>query len=253
MNRQLIIWIILCLAGSNHVKAQWTPQDSLWLNRILSGKDTLRLNQETKDAILKGNLLEFDRPHNSPLLQSTPELPLIKDFNEYILSRDSIISRIKWTDLPPELFIRFYNPIMPKAKYELSENFKETLERELRGYVTTPGYDFVHALNMVFSPEYRRWIHNQKNAQKLQYYNDLPSGQLHGKIKKYQADHTKKYSTPDIGTKKELPLPNTRSGIRKDSLSTNQSSFGPDSLFRAMPADSSGYKNLPTEVLPPAV
>ncbi len=244
MARSLLLFLLICFYGAHTTRAQWTAKDSLWLEGILSGKDTLRLNPETMDAIRGGSFLNREKP-NTPMMEASPEIPLVKDFKEYLQLKDSTREgRIAVTNLPSFLFIRFYNPEMPRSRYQVSEQFDDYMKQALSMYKTSAGHDFVHVLNMAFSPEYRQWIRNQKRAKLLKYYNELPSPVVHEKMKTYRAAHPENFQDLNKSKKKPLPLPLVRSS-KKDSLSTNQSSSVPDSTSLAIPVDSLEYKMPP--------
>lgn len=244
MSRSLLLFILFCIYGTHTVRAQWTAKDSLWLEGILSGKDTLRLNPETMDAIRGGTFLNREK-HNTPMMEASPEMPLIKDFKEYLQLKDSTREgRIAISQLPAYIFLRFYNPEMPRARYEVSEQFDDYVRSALDSYKTSAGHDFVHVLNMAFSPEYRQWVRNQKRAQSLKYYMDIPTPALHQKMKKHRQDNPDHYLDINRSKKKALPLPLVRSS-KKDSLSTNQPSSVPDSTSLVIPVDSLGYKKQP--------
>lgn len=81
MNKELIICILICLQGTEHLYAQWTEKDSLWLQRVLSGQDTIRLNPETRKAIEEGLLIRPENPFDKPL--DAPSLiPLTIEFTD---------------------------------------------------------------------------------------------------------------------------------------------------------------------------
>lgn len=81
MKKQLVIWCLVCLNGTEIVYAQVIENDSLRTGVILLGRDTLRLNQETLRAIEDGTFLNRDNPFDKPL-KAPPILPLGKDFRD---------------------------------------------------------------------------------------------------------------------------------------------------------------------------
>lgn len=83
---RLYILILFCLRSADYLAAQaWTKEDSVWLQNILSGKDTLRLNPETIKAIQSGTLINNPHDPASEMQQApTQILPIPKDFSEYI-------------------------------------------------------------------------------------------------------------------------------------------------------------------------
>lgn len=221
MSRILPILFISFLCGTGMLHAQWSPKDSVWLEGILSGKDTIRLNPETQNSILKGNLINPDKAF-TPLMESTPELPLFINFDEYFEAIDSAVPRkFRWADLPPSLFLRFYNPELPKELQYMSSNiFDHVRSQYFRGPQATMFFDANHLLSMALSKQYRQFESNSKKAKNLKYYNDLPSTALHKKIKNYQAAHPEKFvlKKDSVHKKNDLPLPLVTSRNKKDSI-----------------------------------
>ncbi len=102
MNKQLIIWFILCLNGTDYINAQWTETDSL-RRYILEGNDSIRLNPETLKAIEDGTFLNRENPFNQ-LLEAPRVLPITKDFWD-IAPKDSTRENIDFNTLPPSVAI----------------------------------------------------------------------------------------------------------------------------------------------------
>lgn len=253
MHKQLLIWIIICLKGSGLVQAQWTQKDSLWLQNVLSGKDSLRLNPETMKAIQGGTFLNWETP-STPKLANPNKLSIIKDFSEYI-HIDDTITKLSIKDMPAQVFMRRpWKEPKPDPRYQLSPQFYDFM-KEFEHYNAPPTYDFNHLLSSLLSSGYRRHQRNIQNATKLQYYNNLPDRDMVKKQKEYEKQQ------------RALPLPSV---TRRDSITkrdsvvvvsdsvriirdsmlvlpppTSQSSHGPDSLSLVTPADSAVYRKLP--------
>lgn len=189
LNRRFFILILCGQMGTVlPVFAQWTARDSLWLGNALSGKDTIRLNPEVMESIRRGTFLNPDRPR-TPLESMSTELPLVKDFSEYFDSQDTVRHSFVLTDLPSHIVLRHYNPERPPGMLNFSDEYYYFyLKNSTRG-MKTKGYDFVHLLNVAFSPEYRRFMKNRKNAANLKYYNDLPDAELHRKQQQFLSAH----------------------------------------------------------------
>lgn len=218
MNRRLLFLLLLGFLTVGNLRAQWTPTDSLWLKDILSGRDTLRLNPETLDAIQKGTLINPGNSPVTPMMEAARELPLLIDFEEYFQSIDSAVPRkFNWTDLPPALFLRFYNPVMPPI---IVFPVGGTAFEGPSGVFQT---DFVHPLNMLFSKTYRQFYNNSLTAKNLKYYNENPSPQQKKKMQNYATPRTDRLVVAsDSATyhrrKEALPLPLVTLWVKKDSV-----------------------------------
>ncbi|MDL2245042.1 hypothetical protein LJC54_06010 [Parabacteroides sp. OttesenSCG-928-J18] len=218
MNRRLLFFLVFGFLTVGNLWAQWTPTDSLWLKNVLSGKDTLRLNPETMDAIQKGLLINPGNKPVTPMMEAARELPLLIDFEEYFQSIDSAVPReFDWTDLPPALFIRFFNPPTPPI---LEFPMGGTTFEGPAGVFQT---DFVHPLNMLFSKTYRQFYKNSLTAKNLKNYNENPSREQKKKMQSYATPRTERLVVAsDSATyhrrKEALPLPLVTLWVKKDSV-----------------------------------
>lgn len=93
-----MVYLVVCLSGTDVIYAQWTEVDSLWLQNIIEGKDSIRLNPETMRAIKEGTFLNGENPFAQPL-EAPPILPITRDFRD-IATQDTLKSEID-TLLPP--------------------------------------------------------------------------------------------------------------------------------------------------------
>lgn len=224
MNRRLLFLLLLGFLTVGNLRAQWTPTDSLWLKDILSGRDTLRLNPETLDAIQKGTLINPGNSPVTPMMEAARELPLLIDFEEYFQSIDSAVPRkFNWTDLPPALFLRFYNPVMPKDFENMLENVSNHVQDTKFEGPAAFQTSFVHPLNMLFSKTYRQFYNNSLTAKNLKYYNENPSPQQKKKMQNYATPRTDRLVVAsDSATyhrrKEALPLPLVTLWVKKDSV-----------------------------------
>ena len=108
--RPLLIGFFVCI--NIHLGyAQWTEQDSIWLKDVLAGKDSIKLNPEFQKAIQSGSFLnpEPGKPMGKPQLAAPSNIPITKDFSEYIQQDDTTHRKVALKDLPPSVFWR-HNP-----------------------------------------------------------------------------------------------------------------------------------------------
>ena len=100
--RPLLIGFFVCI--NIHLGyAQWTEQDSIWLKDVLAGKDSIKLNPEFQKAIQSGSFLnpEPGKPMGKPQLAAPSNIPITKDFSEYIQQDDTTHRKVALKDLPP--------------------------------------------------------------------------------------------------------------------------------------------------------
>ncbi|MDH6358727.1 DUF4858 domain-containing protein [Parabacteroides sp. PF5-9] len=205
MNRILIIGLFISLTNSYQTYAQWTAKDSIWLQNILSGKDSIQLNPETMRAIEGGTFLNFDQPAGSGM-SAPSEIPIIKDFSDYFQPEDTVSHKVALKDLPPYVFWH-YGKNLPLSPLQVNPALLH--DTRLREHARYPsGSSFDHLLQMAFSPTYRNIQHNRKHAVAWKTYNNLPSKELNEKQKKQRKDQA------------NLPLPLVTTKSKKDSIET---------------------------------
>jgi hypothetical protein len=260
MGRLFLILLFMLLSGTGILYAQWSRSDSLWLQRILSGKDSIRLNIETMRAIERGSLLNDGLPE-APMMMSRPNLEITKDFSEYLDMPPDSTRKIALRDLPPAVF--WHHQIKYKApRYQVNPDILKMYEQKQSAFSESPktsgtvgvsgfgigNLDFAHALNYVFSKEYRRHLANQKMAERLIDYKLGADGngykparsELPLPLVTYKKKEVKDTISADPA-KAASPHPATiRSATAQDSLSVESQ------------ADSLLNKTRPTLTLPPA-
>ena len=108
-------WILLfCCLNIHWASAQWTREDSVWLENVLEGKDTLRLDPEVQRAIENGTFLHPETPLENSFRTAPVRVPLIKDFSEYILPDTVFRSNLFIRNiLATEFFWRRHLPMAP--------------------------------------------------------------------------------------------------------------------------------------------
>ncbi len=267
MNKRLLIWIVVYLSCSVFVQAQWTAKDSLWLQNMLSGKDSIRLNPETMRAIQGGTFLHPETP-STPMLINPSKLPILKDFSNYIQEEEDTVRKVAMKDLPPGVFWRHQlkespadrrNQISPGFFKVYYTDWLNTVPMDHMGRMQTSGQgtaDFAHTLNYMFSSEYRQHYKNKLRAEvSLKEYKEAPSEEMVKRMKKFREQQrelplplvTNPVSTKGDTSKRDIAKRDT---VKRDSTkvrqpATSQSSSVPDSLSVATPVDSLGYKMHP--------
>lgn len=110
MCKLLLIMMGICMSGGMYVSAQqWTKKDSIWLKKVLSGKEKLELTPEAKKAIESGELINLEEAAREMKLAPTEQLPITQDFSEYIRP-DSTKRKVPLKNLPPAVFWLYHPP-----------------------------------------------------------------------------------------------------------------------------------------------
>jgi hypothetical protein len=201
MNKPVVIWIFFLLNGTTCIYAQWAEQDSVWLQRIIIGNDTLRLNPEAEKAIREGRLINHETSEPQ-LLEAPPILPLIIDFSG-VGTPDSEAQQIDYSTMPPAVLLRnqllqhadssliidsgaFALPgiIIPKEKIQLGNSpvsvavgaqnlFPEEVRNGPRegsvGITIGATFSLQDVLLYIFSKKERQKRKNRKRAEQLKY------------------------------------------------------------------------------------
>ncbi len=74
-------------------------EDSIWVSEMLVGKDTIRINPEYLKAIEEGTLINMGQPSE----YASSELPVLKDFSEYIKA-DTLCRALELDSISPAVF-----------------------------------------------------------------------------------------------------------------------------------------------------
>lgn len=74
-------------------------EDSIWVSEMLAGKDTIRINPEYLKAIEEGTLINMEQPSE----YAPSELPVLKDFSEYIKA-DTLCRALELDSISPAVF-----------------------------------------------------------------------------------------------------------------------------------------------------
>lgn len=193
MQKQLFIVLSICLQGVNHLAAQaWTKEDSIGLQRILSGRELLKLNPETMDAIRTGTLINFDRPAGEMQPAPAGTLPILKDFTEYILPDTAFRRKVALKDLPPGVILLYGPP--PLLQTTVYQNLLDAWRRSPFYYYTphgSGGVGMVFFFDMGELTSRKAWVHkrNAKRDGTWKNYNNLPTSDIIEKKRRFAAQH----------------------------------------------------------------
>lgn len=246
------IGIGLFLFCSSALQAQtWSKEDSVWLANVLSGKDTLRLNDETMRSIREGRFLQPDRSPAGTMGLSAPSLPITRDFSEYIRhEKDTSHYQVALRDLPPLVFWRYGQDLDPRdamrySGFNRDRQANQMVVPEMNGL----SFNLAASLAYVFSPTYRQKVKNRKTATAYRTYDKMPSLAMAQKQRAYREAHPEKILSgryakvyreeeplPDIikrPKKQQAPAPDTLPHGQVDSLAL---SLVADSLRKIIPA-----------------
>ena len=160
--RKRIIILLCCFWYTGLVYAQWTEADSLWLQRILSGKEELKLNPETLKQIESGTLINTDIFLKNQEKSAPAEIPLQKDFSEYILPESEQGLPDPWS-MPPSVFMR-YGLDLPLLKDKYNKAAFQIPQSIIDESVRPSGRSFDDMLQNLFSPSFRAKMRNRQNA-----------------------------------------------------------------------------------------
>lgn len=204
--------LILMLTGILPVQLyaqHWSEEDSVWLSRVLSGKDTIRINPEFQKAIREGKLIHMEDEPGQQILEAPSELPLLKDFSEYLhADTDSIHNNVDYKSMPPSVYRLYkmeldtipkinkeaYTPpptrLIDKKEIQIgklpvtaaaggrnlysSDVVKDGQKRGTVGGSVKLYFSLDDILKWIFSKEERNKRRNRKRDDTWRYYNALP-------------------------------------------------------------------------------
>lgn len=210
----LLLALLLCLLGSSS-HAQWTKQDSIWLQNVLAGKDTIKLNPEFQEAIRNGTLINTEAiPTGEQKMASPSSIPITKDFSNYVQKDNTNRRKVPLKDLPPGVFWR-HNPPTRNLPY-IHESIREELRRNPPSNPKVLASIDVASMTSKKESTKKR---NAKNAKSWKIYRNLPTPDVLSKKKAFerqQAEAAQKKDTISVSTqKKTIVLPT-------DTLSTKK-------------------------------
>ncbi len=171
--RKAIVILIVCLQNTVTLYAQWTKEDSVWLENVKSGKEQIQLNPEFMKAIEEGTFINPDDMSPKKLMKpGRTVLPISKDFSVYI-KPDTLKNVIDIWSIPPAVFMRYGLDIplledkFNKAAFAIPQTVKDNAAKP-------SGRSFNDMWRSAFSPEYRARERNRKKANAWRNYNSFP-------------------------------------------------------------------------------
>lgn len=181
MYKLLLIVIGIFLSGKMFVSAQqWTKKDSIWLKKVLSGKEKLELNPEAKKAIESGELINLEEPASHMKLAPTEKLPVTQDFSEYIRP-DTIKRKVTLKQLPPAVFWLYHPP--RGVEFRIYQHMLEAWKKDPMSQYDN-GNIKLDVAEMT-SQKARTHKRNQKRNGTRKNYNNLPTPDIIKKKKVY--------------------------------------------------------------------
>lgn len=148
MWRYWLIFLFIILSVVVLFAQQTSRVDSIWVSEMMAGKDTLRLKPEYLKAIEEGTLLNLGRP----LELGSSELPLLKDFSEYIRP-DTFRRILSFDSIPRGVFLLYpVNPIGTAIREAAYRSHKYLVVRDQLRLGNSPVYGRAGTQNL-FLPE----------------------------------------------------------------------------------------------------
>ncbi len=211
MKKAYVLYVLVLIIDLQDICAQWTPADSIWLQNILSGKDSLRLKPEIEQSIREGNLMNFGKKETagSPVL--SPRISDPKGFSDPLKSGNLLPDIKEDIKMLSPQFYGIHALEMPQSEHRINEGLFDFMDDVKKNGKKPSGRDFNDILSTAFDSHYRQLKKNKKNAVAYKTYNDLPSPELHEKQKQFLKDH------PEARLPQINPLADVQ---EKDSLRT---------------------------------
>lgn len=202
MKKRWIVCLIICINNTGLIYAQWTETDSLRVQNMIEGRDSIRLNAETMRAIQEGTFLNRENPFAQPL-EAPPVLPITRDFwdiapeDSLAIEIDSLspavlamLIRMKEKDSLNisdafRLRLKFHEKekfrigespfaVSAGAQSLLDDTVKDGQRRGSVGGSVSFSFSLDDILTYLFRPGEREKRKNKKRAKNLKYYNATP-------------------------------------------------------------------------------
>lgn len=162
MEKKIIAIIIFIIHNSATLYAQWTEEDSVWLNNVLSGKEELRLNPETWRAIQEGTLINERMSPQNQMISAPSQIPIARDFSEYIRPKNPQKAINPWS--VPTAVYTLYNMNVPTLGLTYNKAAFATPQSVIDNASRPSGISFDDMLRTLFQPSFRAKTRNRKNA-----------------------------------------------------------------------------------------
>ena len=182
MKTNLLLSAMLLLLSCTLIRAQeWSKEDSIWLQNVLEGKETLKINDNTKKAIEEGRLIV------PPWLKDTiSNYNLEKNFDDAGIPDSIRFRNLDPYSMPPAvyalyvLYVDKMDSMYQVKSLIITDDERKMLESLVptgteRIYLHSSGSsggittDFNHALSMLFSAHYRQLAYNRRHAAVYKY------------------------------------------------------------------------------------
>ncbi|MDR1556626.1 MAG: DUF4858 domain-containing protein [Tannerellaceae bacterium] len=162
MVKRLLFLLVFC---TQYTYSQWTKEDSLWLQDVLSGRSELHLNPETWKAIESGTLIntEHNASRKGELNPFSLRSFITKDFSEYLRPLENEKS-INPFSIPPAVFIRQGLDKWPLPEDKINKAAFLTPQHIKDRAAHPSGKSFGDVLNYLFIPSERAKIRNREKA-----------------------------------------------------------------------------------------
>ena len=96
--KRISLFLVLLFACTHIFGQEWSKEDSIWLQKVLEGKETLKINEDTKKAIEDGRL---KIPAWMKDFDPNSEFELSKDFDDAEIPDSLRIRRFDIFSMPP--------------------------------------------------------------------------------------------------------------------------------------------------------
>jgi hypothetical protein len=129
MRRKQLYILFIFIIPSEILYGQWTVNDSLWLDSLLSGEEEIILKPEIKKAIELRTLLNTD--NGVPELYIEPsKLNITRNLIDETF-KDDESQIIDYKNIPPTVYLRYYgpksNPPINLRSFVMTEEDKKNL------------------------------------------------------------------------------------------------------------------------------